>query len=58
MEDITFVAEDTDKTQREEIRHHEEKWICKIEEEFEDAEWLHVEYAQENNTVLIVLSIL
>ena len=52
LEETTFVAEDIGETQREAIRRQEEEWICKVKEEFEDAERLNVEYVWKNNTAL------
>ena len=44
FEETKLVAADTDEREREAVCNQGEKWICRVEEEFEDAERVHVEY--------------
>ena len=50
LEETKLVAADTDEGELEAIRSQEEKWICRAEEEFEDAERVHVEYSRKETT--------
>ena len=43
LEETKLVAAGTDEREREAIRNQEEEWVCRVEEEFEDAECVHVE---------------
>ena len=44
LEETKLVAADTDERECEAVCNQGEKWICRVEEEFEDAERVHVEY--------------
>ena len=44
LEETKLVAADTDERESEAIHNQEDKWICRVEEEFEDAERVHTEY--------------
>ena len=44
LEETKLVAADTDERESEAIHNQEDKWICRVEEEFEDVERVHIEY--------------
>ena len=50
LEETKLVAADTDERELEAIRSQEEKQICRADEEFEDAERVHIEYFRKGTT--------
>ena len=50
LEETKLVATDTDEREREAIRNQEEEWVCRVEDEFEDGECVHVEYIRKATT--------
>ena len=57
LEETKLSAVDTDEREREAIRNQEEEWICRVEEEFEDAERVHTEYIRKTTTQPTIASV-